>query len=590
MNPRRRSFIRKIVYIAAVAVLLLPLSWLSRPATTKEGGGKLAELREQYGLSQASLGEIDPASETIKLATLGMRGIAADILWVQANHYKKVEDWTNLSATLEQITKLQPNFISVWSYQGWNLAYNVSVEFDDYRDRYYWVIRGIKFLKEGMNYNSGEPRLLWDVGWTIGNKIGRADERFQYRKMFKEDDDFHNSDRIGRPRSQRDNWLVAREKYLAVIDLVDRLGKSMKGKEPLLYYADPALSQLNYGEALYEEGIFSEVALAAWRRASAGWVEYGNRDIPTSYNVGIRLNDKERYDARTAQFHKELERLVPNMKALRKKVRAERLAKLPAADRKALERPRSDFQGHQLAEVLALESQIQATDGDVANAVEGPNRAPALQAAEAAHQAARVADIIDRYRDIINFNYWRMRTRVEPTEDALAARRLVYEGAQAISKARLKESQDLYDQGLRKWRAVIDKHPDMLAYEIMVEDLMDTLEEYREMLNQADAKFPETFVLEDVLAADRAAKAARSGHPLPTPASPPPGKATPSSTTTPGAAPAASPPPSPAAPSPATSSPAPPAATTPDAKTPPADAGPAKSAPPAAPAPEAAGK
>ena len=578
MNPRRRSFIRKIVYITTVALLLLPLSWLSRPATTKEGGGKLAELREQYGLSQASLGEIDPASETIKLATLGMRGIAADILWVQANHYKKVEDWTNLSATLEQITKLQPNFISVWSYQGWNLAYNVSVEFDNYRDRYYWVIRGIKFLKEGMNYNSGEPRLLWDVGWTIGNKIGRADERFQYRKMFKEDDDFHNSDRIGRPRSQRDNWLVAREKYLAVIDLVDRLGKSMKGKEPLLYYADPGISQLNYGEALFEEGVFNEVAQAAWRRASAGWTEYGNRDIPTSYNVGIRLNDKERYDARAAQFHKELERLVPNIDALRKKIRAERFAKLAESDRKALERPRSDFHGTQLAEVLSLESLIMATDGDVANAVEGPNRALALQAAEASHQAARVADIIDRYRDIINFNYWKMRCRFEQTEDALAARRLVYEGGQAISKARLRESQDLYEQGLRKWRTVLDKHPDMLAYDIMVEDLMDMLEEYREMLNQADAKVPEPFVLADVLAAGKAAKAAQAGNPLPPPESSPAGKAPAATATPPVAPPAASPP----------SSSSPPAAAAPDAKVP-ADSAPPKDNPPA-PAPGAAAK
>ena len=135
MSDRQR-FIRKIVYACAIAALLLPLSWLSEPATTESDGGLLAQMREKHRLSQSTLGDIDPASETIKLATLGMRGVAANILWEKAHDYRKREDWVGLSATLEQIAKLQPNFISVWVYQGWNLSYNISVEFDDYRDRH----------------------------------------------------------------------------------------------------------------------------------------------------------------------------------------------------------------------------------------------------------------------------------------------------------------------------------------------------------------------------------------------------------------------------------------------------------------------
>ncbi len=38
MNQRQR-FIRKIVYAVAIAALLLPLSWLSQPATTDSKGG-----------------------------------------------------------------------------------------------------------------------------------------------------------------------------------------------------------------------------------------------------------------------------------------------------------------------------------------------------------------------------------------------------------------------------------------------------------------------------------------------------------------------------------------------------------------------
>ena len=227
------SFFRKIIYLVAIAVLLMPLFWLSQPATNAvkgvqgSPGGMLAQLRDQYHLSQAQLGQIDPTSVTIKLATLGMRGVAANILWEKATDFKMKKDWTNLGATLNQITKVQPNFINVWSNQAWNLSYNVSVEFDDYRQRYRWVIKGIDFLKEGIRYNERQPRLVWDLGWMISEKIGKADESKQFRKLFKEDDDFHGS----RPLALRDNWLVGKE-WFDRVDRDGRRGHEHVGQEP----------------------------------------------------------------------------------------------------------------------------------------------------------------------------------------------------------------------------------------------------------------------------------------------------------------------------------------------------------------------
>jgi hypothetical protein len=118
---------------------------------------------------------------------------------------------------LEQMTKLQPNFYSVWDFQAHNLSYNISVEFDDYHDRYSWVMKGIEFLRQGITYNLREPRLLGRMGWFIGQKVGRADEKKQYRRLFKADDEFHERDRPGRTLPERDNWLVAREKSVALL-------------------------------------------------------------------------------------------------------------------------------------------------------------------------------------------------------------------------------------------------------------------------------------------------------------------------------------------------------------------------------------
>jgi hypothetical protein len=72
MNPQR-SFYRKIGYLVAMVPVLLLLHWISAPSTpkteTNEGtsGGFLAQLRDDYKLSEVELGEIDPTSETVKL-------------------------------------------------------------------------------------------------------------------------------------------------------------------------------------------------------------------------------------------------------------------------------------------------------------------------------------------------------------------------------------------------------------------------------------------------------------------------------------------------------------------------------------------
>ena len=106
------AFQRKVLYLAIMALLMIPLYMIGHPAAgdpmaqNSTPGGKLSQLRTEYALSQAELGEIDPASETMKLATLGMRGVAANILWTKANEYKKKENWEGMIAVVNQMAKL----------------------------------------------------------------------------------------------------------------------------------------------------------------------------------------------------------------------------------------------------------------------------------------------------------------------------------------------------------------------------------------------------------------------------------------------------------------------------------------------------
>ncbi len=126
----------------------------------------LSEEKRRRDLGEAAIGQIDTGSFMMKLFLLGgFRGIVADLLWIRAEDYKKDHDWDRLETTVELITKLQPHFLSIWTFQGWNLAYNVSVEWDAPEDKYTWIKQGIKFVQEGVREEHEVARP--DLGYGV---------------------------------------------------------------------------------------------------------------------------------------------------------------------------------------------------------------------------------------------------------------------------------------------------------------------------------------------------------------------------------------------------------------------------------------
>ncbi|MFM9025904.1 MAG: hypothetical protein ACKON7_11305 [Planctomycetaceae bacterium] len=377
--------------LVAIAVLLVPLSLLSQPSDAESPGGKLARLRSDYGLSQADLGDIDPAGETIRFATLGLKNVAVALLWDRANHFKKVEDWTSLSATLEQLTKLQPNFYSVWDFQAHNLSYNISVEFDDYRDRYAWVMKGIEFLRDGIALNRREPRLLGRMGWFIGQKIGRSDEKKQFRRLFKADDDFHERDRPGRTLPERDNWLVAREKYLAGEALADS-GVPLK-TTALIFHSEPMMTAINHARALEEDGVFGSAARDAWTLAGEEMRRFALREIPTSWDVPIRLGLREEEEARAARLAAQLETLLPGAFA---DLQQRRRDALPPDQRAAVDVPAAERTAEQQKLAAEADAALQVTWPQVAREAPAEVRDEALRLAREHDEARETATIIER--------------------------------------------------------------------------------------------------------------------------------------------------------------------------------------------------
>jgi hypothetical protein len=524
MNARA-SFIRKLLYVAAIGLLLVPLYLLSNPATGTVGGvpgkpgGLLAQLRNKHHLSQAQLGEVDPTSVTIKLATLGFRGVAVVILWGKADDYKMKKDWTNLGATLNQITKVQPNYLNVWTHQAWNLSYNVSAAFDGYRDRYHWVIKGFKFLLEGIKHNENQPRLQWELGRMISQKIGRADEAKQFRKLFGADEDFRKSlppemhDAGLDYNSRLDNWLVGKEWYRKTVRTVESLGANASpgqgpGQSPLIYRSSAPMCQMNYADAVEKDGAFGEVAKYAWLKAREDWRRYGDEDIMTVYRqensdkpVMIHLNDQEREEEAAKKTVEELDAIQPG---LREKILAEKIKLLTPAQREARDTAPEKRTGKQAELAGQAEEAVKVAHDEVAARVaRGPKREAAKKLAKQAVAHERLAQYIRSYRGTVNFEYWRGHAQAEQSQELLTARQLVYQGDQAFDENRLVPAREYYQKGLQAWHKALAAHPEYLTDQTTNDDLVEMIRRYRLILDALGDSFPDPFILQDVLDAQQ---------------------------------------------------------------------------------------
>ena len=143
------NFWRKIIYAVGILVIFTAISPTS--STWHDQARK-------KDLGEATIGEVDTGSFVLKLFLLGgFRGMAANVLWTRAIDFQKVQEWDKLKVTVDMITKLQPHFLSIWTFQSWNLTYNVSVEWDAPEDKYEWIKRGIKFVQDGVRRTRSRP-------------------------------------------------------------------------------------------------------------------------------------------------------------------------------------------------------------------------------------------------------------------------------------------------------------------------------------------------------------------------------------------------------------------------------------------------
>ena len=508
---QRRLFQRKIIFLAVICALLFPLFALSQPATTKSAGGQLAKLRKEYKLSEADLGQIDPTSVSMKLATFGLQGAATNLLWSRAIRYKEREDWTNFDATLEQITKLQPHFIEVWDFQGHNVAFNISVEFDDYRDKYRQVIKGFNLLKQGIRYNEKEARLLRRLADYIGLKIGRSDEKKYFRPMFAADRDYHAPPRDenpltgtryeDRPENVTDNWLISKWWYQQAQDLIDSGIAAMSTMNPFLVHSEPPMQQMQYARALEEDGKFNEEMRDAWKQASREWLAFGLRPILPSLGFEVKLEDVDRLKEQRDQAYDDLMAIEPG---LLEKLRKQRIAELPEDERMALEKKPAERNTEETKLAIEAKKKTRVTLDDVAEATDIKQRSKAIKLAQKYFDYAARYRVANQYKNVtINYGYWKNRAETEQTDELQRVRKLLYEADKSFIDSDIPTAEKEYREAFALWRDILDAYPELLEEETFIEDLKEEIDRYRDLMAQVNEDrsrtLPDDFPLLDVL-------------------------------------------------------------------------------------------
>lgn len=490
-----RPFRNKMIYLGFIIALIFPIYWLSQPASENSVGGFLEHQRTS-AVDIKDLGEINMAAETMRLGTFGMDGIVQMMLWLKADEYKKKKEWAQLAATLNQLIVLNPHLESVWRFQGWNLAYNVSVEQDNYHDRYFWVMKGIRFLERGTQYNPLSLRVTWDVGWTTSQKMGKSDEHVYFHEFYKNDPDIQ--DVPGFETTKRDSWLVGKWWYKHMESLHEDKGVDLQTISPTLFYSYAPLAQAYYSDNLEQLGNFvyanslsgggsSESAQNAWTRFNSEWIEFGKRSLESAFGEPMKLIEQEEMEALEASKREELNALSPGKyEAL---VNEKKRKFLSDAELKALNKPMEFRNADEQNLASAAEEKIRVSNEEWAQNLPMEKRKEGLRLAKELDAATNQAKLVRRYRLIVNYVYWNLRGELEMIPEIIEARKLVYEGDKLYENNELRQAVENYDQAFKIWEKTItedERFRDILEEDLFASDLREMYDKYELIRMQDD--------------------------------------------------------------------------------------------------------
>jgi hypothetical protein len=205
-------------------ILLLVLA-----AALLAGSGQMQKAlnrdRQELDLTRTTpLKSAPPLLAFTTVALGGFRGLISNFLWIRANDLQQAGKYFEMVQLASWITDLEPHFDQVWAFQAWNMAWNISVNFKDFSDRWHWVERGMELLRDdGLRYNPDNTLIYFSLSWIFQSKMGQNmdDANLYYKEQWADEmmpffgPDGTNFDELIQPQTPeaRARAALLREKY-----------------------------------------------------------------------------------------------------------------------------------------------------------------------------------------------------------------------------------------------------------------------------------------------------------------------------------------------------------------------------------------
>ena len=245
----------------------------------------------------------------------------------------------------------------------------------------------------------------------------------------------------------------------------------------LLTASQPMMRALQRVQKREARGAFDESTRAAWAAAGEEIRKLSLVPIRTSDGHVIRLWMGEGEEERVAVLEGFLEELLPGRFAALEEQRLAAVAADPSLD-------------ESLPSVcwFALAEEAPA---DV--------REQAINLCLLREEARKNVALIRKYRDIVGYDHWKAACAVGASQAGLQARAAIWRADYDVMVAQFDLAKDAYEEGFRAWRAVCDASPAMRSDPMLVSEIKEHLERYREVLANLNEQGDSPARLQDVI-------------------------------------------------------------------------------------------
>lgn len=188
-DPSLRSGFRVSSFLQTTGILAVIAGLLAAAVIAR---GQLLDRRREAKLEPADVSRLTPVGAASVVLLGGFRGVAADILWLQATGYHDRRLYVEERGIIELITQIQPHSVSVWAFWALAISYDISVQEHDPRNQWRWVRDGVEFIEKGIAVNPESGDLWFYLGQLYRDKMSQdpyfedACEREMGRNNFEE--------------------------------------------------------------------------------------------------------------------------------------------------------------------------------------------------------------------------------------------------------------------------------------------------------------------------------------------------------------------------------------------------------------------